>query len=172
MDADHIAFTLGTLGLVPAALEDGLRRAEAHFREHPYTPEAAQAWAEAQRLSAAHLFGQPAQASSTQPPVWEQLGMSEEAFTRMPPAWRLAQGRNLQPPPVHSRRPTSRPLSAEELTTLEGLPWAERRERGRQGVVSTVARKPPLSVAMAIFGILCNGLQPADTPPRVPSVTT
>src|SRR2546422_805677 len=41
-----------------------------------------------------------------------------------------------------------------------------------EGVVSTVARKPPLSVAMAIFGIVCNGLQPADTPPRVSSVIT
>jgi Protein of unknown function (DUF3018) len=41
-----------------------------------------------------------------------------------------------------------------------------------EGVVSTVARKPPLSVVMAIFGIVCNGLQPADTRPRVPSVIT
>ena len=40
------------------------------------------------------------------------------------------------------------------------------------GVVSTVARKPPLSAAMAIFGIVCNGLQSADTPASVPSVTT
>jgi hypothetical protein len=36
-------------------------------------------------------------------------------------------------------------------------------EYGQLGVVSTVARKPPLSVAMAIFGIVCNGLQSADT---------
>jgi len=40
------------------------------------------------------------------------------------------------------------------------------------GVVSTVARKPPLSVAIAIFGIVCQGLQPADTPPRIPLVIT
>src|SRR5215468_7250545 len=40
------------------------------------------------------------------------------------------------------------------------------------GVVSTVARKPPLSVAMTIFGIVCNSLQPADPPSRVPSVIT
>ena len=134
MDHNHVAFALGQLGLVPAALEDGLRRAEQYFATRDYTPEAAVTWAQAQRQEAAHLFGQPAQASSSPPPVWEQLGMDKTTFDKMPADWRMEQARRLQPPPVHSRRPVTRPLSVEELAALdaEGLPWSERRERARQ----------------------------------------
>src|SRR5215475_10866429 len=55
--------------------------------------------------------------------------------------------------------------------------WREAHAEGRQqtlaalhGVLSTSNRKPPVSVAMAFFGSVCNGLQPADSPSRVPSV--
>ena len=105
MDANHIAFALGKLGLLPAALEDGLRRAEQYFRDHAYSPEAATAWAQAQRQEAAHLFGQPAQDAPRTQTVWDTLGMTQEAFERMPASWRMTQGRALDPPPVHSRRP-------------------------------------------------------------------
>ena len=67
-------------------------------------------------------------------PLWEVLGMTEEAFMRMPSAWRSARWYEQRPPPegAHPRRPVSRILTAEELKSLEGLPWAERSTKGRQ----------------------------------------
>ncbi len=66
-------------------------------------------------------------------PAWELLGISEEAFMDYPAAWRLEQGHRFgaSPPAVHARRPVYRTLTTEEVAALEGLPWAERRERAR-----------------------------------------
>jgi hypothetical protein len=82
MDTNHIAFELGRAGILPAALEDGLRRAEHYFQEHASTPEDVTTWCQSQRQAAPHLFGVTPS---------ERLNMSREQFDRMPVDWRLAQ---------------------------------------------------------------------------------
>jgi hypothetical protein len=63
-------------------------------------------------------------------PVWTKLGLSQQDFYAMPASWRLAQGWAHQAPTV-SRRPETRVLTAEELSSLKGLGWAEYLTRGR-----------------------------------------
>jgi hypothetical protein len=68
-------------------------------------------------------------------PLWEVLNLTQEQFMRYPPSWRLAQARQHQPLPsadAHPRRPTTRPLTAEELQSLEGLDRHTRLTRARQ----------------------------------------
>ena len=74
MDSNLLAFELGRAGILPEALEDGLRRAEAHFHNHDYSAEAASAWCQAQRQEAAHLFGQSATAPVRSSPCGPRWG--------------------------------------------------------------------------------------------------
>ena len=65
---------------------------------------------------------------------WTKLGMDKGTFDKLPPDDRMTLARSFLPPvPLRPRRPTTRPLSPEELTALdaEGLGWAERREKAR-----------------------------------------
>ena len=66
-------------------------------------------------------------------PLWERLGLTEQDFLAMPPAWRLDQARRFAPPPVR-RRPVTRALTPAELAALqqEGLTGAAYTERARQ----------------------------------------
>ncbi len=133
MDSNHLAFELGRAGCQPGALEDGLRRAEHYFLAHTYSPEAATTWCQAQRQEAAHSLALVPPAACAEAPVWTTLGLTKEEFRRLPaPGGAWPEGREHQPPPVHSRRPQDAPLTAEELTTLEGLSWAERQTKGRE----------------------------------------
>lgn len=64
-------------------------------------------------------------------PVRTKVGLSQQDFYAMPATWRSAQGWAHQAPAA-SRKPDSRPLTAEELEGLKGLSWAEYYTRGRQ----------------------------------------
>lgn len=67
-------------------------------------------------------------------PTWELHAMTREDFLDMPSVWRLEQGHLHHPPTTtaHPRRPTKRDLTAEELASIEGLPWDLRHTRGRE----------------------------------------
>jgi len=101
-------------GIAPQALAQVTAQVQAYFGDGTPTPAAV-----AQFLTAL--------------PVWDKLGMTQEAFLAMPGTWRMDRGRDFAPPPV-SRRPTMRALTAAELAELErtGLTGAARIERARQ----------------------------------------
>jgi hypothetical protein len=98
-------------GIPPEALNHVISTVQAHFGTS--TPKPADL--------AAFLAGLP---------VWTKVGMTQQDFYAMPPTWRSAQGWAHQAPPV-SRRPETRELTAEELSSLKGLGWAEYLTRGR-----------------------------------------
>ena len=56
MDTNHISAELGRLGILPTALEDGLRRAVHHFEGQEPSPEEMTRWCAEQPQAAAHLF--------------------------------------------------------------------------------------------------------------------
>lgn len=105
------------LRIVPQALGGVTARVQAHFAGSAPTPAAVE-----QFLTAL--------------PVWTKVGMDEATFDRMPATWRLDQARSFAPPP-QSRRPVLRPLTPQELATLdertaqEHWSQAERTEQGR-----------------------------------------
>jgi hypothetical protein len=112
MDIPQIHAAAVQCGIAPEALDLVIARVQAHFGDA--TPKPADL--------AAFLTGLP---------VWEKLGMDKATFDGMPMTWRLAQGWAHQAPPV-SRRPETRVLTAEELSSLKGLAWAEYLTRGRE----------------------------------------
>jgi hypothetical protein len=69
--------------------------------------------------------------------VWEKLGLSQEAFEKLPPSTRSALEREHNPQPPEKRRPVTRDLTAAELATLgeqaarEGWSQAEYTEKAR-----------------------------------------
>ena len=101
MDTQQIHATAQQCGIPPEALDHVTGTVLAHFGDSTPKP------AELVSFIAAL-------------PVWTKVGMTYEAFDKMPPTWRSAQGWAHQAPPV-SRRPDTRILTAEELQTLEGL---------------------------------------------------
>jgi hypothetical protein len=111
METQQIHAAATQAGIPVEALDHVVRTVQAHFEGRQVKP--AELAAYIQSL-----------------PVWTKIAMSYEAFEKMPPTWRAAQGWLYQPPPV-SRKPDSRILTAEELETLKGLAWAERVTQGR-----------------------------------------
>jgi hypothetical protein len=111
METPHIHAAARQCGIAMEALDQVTAKVQAHFGDS--TPKPADL--------AAFL---------TALPVWEKLGMDKATFDGMPMTWRLAQGWAHQAPTV-SRRPEMRVLTAEELSSLKGLAWAEYLTRGR-----------------------------------------
>jgi hypothetical protein len=112
MDTHQIHAAAGAAGIAPEAFDHVAAKVRAHFADG--TPP------------------KPADLAAflTALPVWEKLGMDKATFDGMPMTWRLAQGWAHQAPTV-SRRPETRVLTAEELSSLKGLAWAEYLTRGR-----------------------------------------
>jgi hypothetical protein len=94
METQHIREVALQRGIALQALDQVTAMVQAHFGERTPKPADLDAF-----LGGLH--------------VWEKLGMSQEAFYAMPPAWRLAQGWVLQPP--EPRRRPSRPAAPEEV---------------------------------------------------------
>jgi hypothetical protein len=109
-------------GCLPEAAEDIVRRCEGKFQGETPSPEAVKAWlTETLKPQAAHLFPQAQTLAA-------RLGLSEEAFSRMPPAWRLEQARTHQPPmrAPHPRRPWPKDAPADVQEKWKGLSLTER----------------------------------------------
>jgi hypothetical protein len=127
MDYEVIAKAAGCR---PEATEDVVRRCEAKFQGEQPSPETVTQWlVQTLKPTAPELF------RSVQT-VWERLGMTEEVFNTMPPAWRKGQA-DLHRPQVttpHPRRPVYRNLTPAELTALDatGLTGPARTELARQ----------------------------------------
>jgi hypothetical protein len=106
-------------GVQLSAIEDVGRRAETHFRgQEPSDVELA-TWLSALKGAAPHLFTPPPRAEL---PPWEQLGISETWWNRLPPSEKANRWRRLHPPaPPQKRRPEPYEPSAEELRELDTI---------------------------------------------------
>jgi hypothetical protein len=128
MDHDAIDALARKSGALPEAVTDIRSRVLARFAHEEPEPATVERWLiETLKPLAGHLFPQ-AQTMAA------RLGLSEEAFNQMPPAWRLEQARTHQPQVTapHPRRPVYRTLTPAELDSLKDLPFHERTTRGRQ----------------------------------------
>jgi hypothetical protein len=106
MDTQQIHAAALAQGVTPQALDAVTAKVQAHFGDGTPRPADLDSF----------LAGLP---------VWDKIGMTEEAFMRYPPAWRLAQARN-QLPPVQKQRPQPVTLSSEQAADLATLTPAQR----------------------------------------------
>src|SRR5262249_13085024 len=101
MDIAYMASTLTRAGVVPQALQDGMRRAAAAFSGSEHTETEMDAWVSNLIKDASHLFGRRSQAAPdddedlASTPA-EALGWPEEVYAKASPETKLAAWRELQ----------------------------------------------------------------------------
>ena len=122
MDVEQIHEAALKQKIAPEALDTIVAQVQAHFGESQPRPVDVEQFI-------------------TRLPVWTKVNMTQQEFYAMPLSWRSHQGWTYQPPAVR-QQPTTRELTAEELPSLEGLPWAERLTRGRQMQQSPPPQQP------------------------------
>jgi len=98
-------------GIVPEALDTVTATVQAHFGENNPKPADLDAYLLAL-------------------PTWDKLGMTREAFDRMPVEWRLTQGRSFQPR-VQRQRPYRPAAPPEVQRQWKDLPLTEQMARYR-----------------------------------------
>ena len=119
MDMTLLETACRSSGMLPAALEDGLRRLQGHFAaQADPTPALISQQLALLKETAPHLFPRQAATDASGVPA----GMVPEVWRGMSPATKLAWAREHQPPPVVERRPPPLELSSEQVAALAAMP--------------------------------------------------
>jgi hypothetical protein len=128
MTHDEIDALARKAGALPEAIQDVKSRVLARFAGEEPEPATVEAWVRSLARTVPHLFPLAQTLAA-------RLGMTEETFNKMPPTWRLEQGRSEQTPVTkpHVLRPTTRNLTEAELAALdaEQLSWWDRLAKAR-----------------------------------------
>ena len=113
-------------GMLPSAIEDGLRRLHEHFAaQADPTPERISQQLTRLRETAPHLFTPPA-AGTTAAAVAAHYGVPHAVWEKMSPADRMSYARRDQPPAVR-QKPGRFAATPEQLKQLDGKSPTEKR---------------------------------------------
>jgi hypothetical protein len=124
MDMTLLETACRASGMLPAALEDGLRRLHGHFAaQADPTPELISQQLTLLRETAPHLFPR---APQTPDAAGVPAGMVPEVWRGLSPASKLAWARTHQPLPVVERRPQPVTLQPEQVAALAAMTPAAR----------------------------------------------